>query len=294
MANLSPLSTATTTAAALTNLILVSPNDVFGYQPQNPSNPDGTPSKLPLPNSFLFHYEGEQTATLESDITDHYVENNTAIQDNIALRPLTFTTQGFIGELNDVVPGFLSALKTVADKLTVIGAYSPALSETANLAYIQAFQLYQVATNAANAAVASWSSIGAPSGIGTTDENGNLQSVVAENYQNKQQKAFMQFYGWWSNRVLFTIQTPWAIFQNMALKTIRPIQSAETNVITNFECTFKQIRTVQFAIEPPQSAISQTRLSSQSAELTNQGVSTPPPSISLDTGLGQSFPGVLT
>lgn len=295
MPNLSALSSITTTATTLSNLILVSPNAPAGYQPQNPPDANGNPSLDNFESpAFLFHYEGEQTATLESDITDHYIENNTAIQDNIALRPVLVTTQGYIGELNDVAPAALSVLKAAVDKLLVIDAYTPVISETALIAYNTAFQLYQVATNAANAAVSSWTSltsVGNSSGLVFNNE-GLVSEVVEEPVQNKQQVAFMQFYGWWSNRVLFSIQTPWALFQNMAIKTLRPIQSEETNVISTFECTFKQIRTVNYAIEPPQSDISQGRLSQQSSSLTNQGVSTPPSSISLDSGLSSNFPGM--
>ena len=36
----------------------------------------------------------EHKVELQSDITDHYVEDNTAIQDQIANRPLKFTLRG--------------------------------------------------------------------------------------------------------------------------------------------------------------------------------------------------------
>ncbi len=61
--------------------------------------------------------------------------------------------------------------------------------------------------------------------------------------QNKQQVAFQLLQGYLNNRTLFTLQTPWRICKNMALKTLRPIQTEETNVITEFECVFKEIRT---------------------------------------------------
>lgn len=284
--SLSPLSTATTAATALSNLVLVSPNLTIGYQPMNPSNPDGSPSTAPLPDSFLFHYEGEQTATMDSDITDHYIEDNTAIQDQIALRPVMITTQGYIGELNDVVPKLLSPLYSIAQNLQIVSAYTPALSATALIAYNEAFQLYQVAANAANSAISAWSSI---SGTGGTNVIADDSVIEINPVQNKQQTAFQQFYGWWVNRYFFTLQTPWAIFENMVIKTIRPIQSAETNVITTFECTFKQIRTASSALTPPQSAVSQGRLSQQSSDVTNQGTSTPPSSTSSSSALGGSF-----
>src|ERR1700729_4349756 len=122
MGNISALSQVTTAATALSNLILVSPQSTIGYQPQNAPLANGSPTQPPP--SLLFHYEGEQVVSLQSDITDHYIEDNTALQDQIALKPEEVTTHGFIGELNDVAPPILAAVQAIADKLTVIDAYT--------------------------------------------------------------------------------------------------------------------------------------------------------------------------
>src|SRR6266576_7254366 len=106
MGNISALSQLTSAATALSNLILVSPQTTIGYQPQNTPTQNGQTNQPPP--ALLFHYEGEQTASLQSDITDHYIEDNTALQDQIALKPEETTTHGFIGELNDVAPPALA------------------------------------------------------------------------------------------------------------------------------------------------------------------------------------------
>lgn len=283
--NLSGLSAATTTATALSNLVLVSPQAIIGYAPQNPPNAEGSSSTDQKPPAFLFHYEGEQTVTLESDITDHYVEDNTAVQDQIALKPETISTHGFIGELNDVTPPGLSFLKTAASKLTVIGAYAPELTVSALIAYSEAFLLYQVAANAANAAVSAWSSL---SNV-VTGSNGQEEIVAgsgvltAGSVQNKQQIAFQKFYGYWRTRTLFTVQTPWAVFQNMAIRSLRAIQDADTNVITDFELTFKMIRNAATSVV--QGVAVDGQLKSQSSPLTNTGTSSPVDSTPLSNAL---------
>lgn len=278
--NLSALAPVTTAATALSNLVLVSPQSVQGYQPQNPPNVNGTPSTAQQPPSFLFHYEGEQTVTIESDITDHYVEDNTAIQDQIALKPEMISTHGFIGELNDVTPPALKLLKTAADKLTTIGAYTPGLTLTALIAYSEAFLLYQVASNAVNSAVSAWSSITGTGGVSVIGSNG----LQASSSQNKQQAAFQQFYGYWRSRTLFTVQTPWAIFQNMAIKSMRAIQDAETRVVTDFELTFKMIRTAS-TLTVSNGLSVDGQLKSQSSSLVDLGTSSPTDSTSLGSGL---------
>jgi hypothetical protein len=269
MGNISALSQITTGATALSNLILVSPQKTIGYQPQNPPSQNGTPAQQPP--ALLFHYEGEQTVALESDITDHFIEDNTALQDQIALKPEVITTHGFIGELNDVAPPQLQAVQAVADKLTVVGAYTPGLSETALLAYNQAFQLYQVAQNAINSAVSAWSTITGAGGESVIGSGG----LASQPNQSKQQLMFQQFYGYWRNRTLFTVQTPWAVFQNMAIQRLRAIQDAETNVITDFEITFKMIRiaSTQISIFDPSNL--QGRAAVQGSGVTDLGTSTP-------------------
>ncbi len=280
--NLSALAPATTAATALSNLVLVSPQSTTGYQPQNPSNNDGTPSTAQQPPSFLFNYEGEQTVVIESDITDHYVEDNTAVQDQIALKPEMVTTHGFVGELNDVPPFALQLLKTAAEKLTTISAYVPQLSITANIAYSEAFLLYQVASNAANAAVAAWSSISGTGGESVIGSGG----LQASSNQTKQQTAFQLFYGYWRSRTLFTVQTPWAVFQNMAIKSLRAIQETDSRVITDFEVSFKMIRNAAtFTLGASSSISFGGQLKAQAAPLTDLGTSSPVDSTSLAGGL---------
>lgn len=271
MANIAALSTLTTQATSLSNLILVSPQKTIGYQPQNPPKSDGTPSTNPPPPALLFHYEGENTVTTESDITDHFVEDNTTIQDQIALRPPMVTTHGFIGELNDVAPRLLEPLKIAADKLTALGPYAPSLSITALRVYNNAVQLYAVAQNARNSAVAAWSSVTGTGGQNVIGSNG----ISIRPNQNKQQLAYQQFYGYQQSRTLFTVQTPWAVFTDMAIKTLRAIQDPETNVITDFEITFKAMRFASTLVIAPPAV--QGRLESQSSTLTDNGPQTPTP-----------------
>lgn len=283
----------TNAAGALGNLILVTPQTVIGYQPQNASI-NGVLQPYTQP-AILFHYEGEQTSTIESDITDHYVENNTPVQDHIALKPVMITTQGFIGDLNDLAPNaYFAAAQIAAEKLTILSAYTPALSATALLAYNEAVFAYNTVNNLADSAVATWNSINGETG-GESVITGS--TFTSESNQSPQQKYYQQFYGYWNSRALFTVQTPWAIFTDMAIMSIKAIQGADTTTITDFECTFKQIRYASVLDDTsvyanPNNA--QTRLSQQigapggGAVNTGTSVATPATSTlssSLSTGI---------
>lgn len=289
--NLSPITTGATAAASLASLVLVipqtnNPSATKGYQPLNPPNADGSPSLAAQPTALLFHYEGEQTALIESDITDHYVENNTAIQDQIALKPETITTRGFIGELNNVLPTALQPLQTIANTLITIEGYTPQLSATALIAYTQALLIYENAVSIAQSAVSAWSSLLSNDGAEVVPGSGIFTSG-ASLVQNKQQVMFQQFYGYWNRRILFNVQTPWAIFTNMAIKSLRAIQEAETRMITDFEITFKKIRTAstQTTSGGLFGSIFGGRSSSQSASPTDLGTSTGVPGASLGANI---------
>lgn len=259
--DLSALEAGTLRAASLSGLILVNPTSNRGIQPQLVGAP-----------KFLFNYEGENTVSLESDITDHFVENNTAIQDQIALKPEMITTNGYIGELNDVVPELVQTLKTAADKLVLLAALSPTISATANIAYVKALNAFNVASAVARVGVSVWNSV--------------------VNGQSKQGAAYSQFYGYYKNRQLFTVQTPWAVFEDMAIKSIRATQDEETRMISTFEITFKKMRFAQTITSKGSSLQFQGRLQSQGSSLIDQGVSTPSPAGSFSGALTQSF-GVL-
>ena len=235
---LGSIGTASLAARALGNLMLVTPK-VVGYQPKNPSTfLEG--SALPPP--IIFHYEAEQSANLRSDITDHYVEDNTPAEDHIALRPEIIKTQGFVGELTDILePEFLglrvpgtagnilsTVIQEIPSKLEIISAYAPGLSATALNQYNQAKFIFDTAKQVAQSGVAAWSSWSTLFG--------------GQGVQNKQQIFFAQFYGYWKARTLFSVQTPWAMFDNMAIESCVAVQGGDTDEITDFEVTFKMIR----------------------------------------------------
>lgn len=279
------LANITSGVTALSGLILVSPQSTTGYQPLNPKLPDGSVFSAPQPKTFVFHYEGEQTVGLESDITDHYVEDNTAVQDQISLKPETISTQGFIGELNDVPPAALAALKFAANKLTLVGGYTPRLTTTALIAYSEALFLYQTAANAVNSAISTVESIGNVFGANNGQNVIGSGGLTEGGTQNEQQKAFQKFYTYWHTRTLFNIQTPWAVFQNMAITKLRAVQDAETNAITTFEVSFKMIRvasTLSFGAQALGSY--QGRSETQNAGDVNNGTSAPENDLSLGDG----------
>lgn len=225
--DLNSLKTGEVTAdiSSISSLILVRPGVNIGYQPQaKPSKYGDVP---PNPPKFLFNHEGENLVESSSEITDHYVEENVAVQDHIALKPLMISVQGFVGELIsnqlDFAPGVNESLNFVESKLTPLSQYAPDVA-------VEILRFRNTATRIAQ----------------TTELLKDTVENVKEGLDStKQQDAFNLFYSYQQNRVLFTVQTPWAVFPNMALENIRTIQKAETRMITSFELSFKKINFVR-------------------------------------------------
>lgn len=224
--NISALSTSTVSAIGLGNLILVTPEDK-GISPELVNTQ--------TQKRFLFDFYGEQSIDLDCEITDHYVEDNTALQDHIAIKPEMIVGEGYIGELKDFIPDLPSALKSIPQKLVALSAYAPALTTTALIAYNTAFQVYQIGKAGTADLVSRWNSLN-----GQTETQ--IGSASFDKVQNEQQKAFQMFYGYRQERILFTVQTPWAIFQHCALKRLHAVQDATTRMISSFEVTFKPIK----------------------------------------------------
>lgn len=245
------LSSLQTNIASISNLIMVTPNSNVGLQPQFAQ---GSQSKTQVP-SLIFDIEEENTLVLTSDITDHWVEDNTAIQDQIALRPETYTVNGYIGELNDVVPPLLQPLKLVADKLLPLAAFTPVITSAALIAYNEALQAYQLAQLAKSSVISAYNSI-----------TGNSNST-----QTKQQKMANLLVGYWNSRTLFTVQTPWAIFTDMAIQNLRIIQDGDTRMVSDFEITFKKMRFAKTVIKYPSNS-AQSRLKAISSTVVDHGV----------------------
>lgn len=273
--NLSALAGNVTKAVSLSNLVLVTPQEVVGYQPQRTKKE--IDEKKEAPPRFLFDYQGEQKLQLKSLITNYVAEDNTSYQDHIALDPEVFTTNGFIGELNNVPPPGLDIFKSVADRLTNIEAFAPQLSRTASNAYNAAFAAYQVASNIKNTAVSAWSSLNnfLPDSLRNKDK-----------VQNKQQVALQQFYGYWAEKRLFTVQTPWAVIEDMAILDIQAVQESDTETISTFIISFQRMRFAATTLGGFGATALDGRAASQASGLTDLGISSPTPSISLSQGLG--------
>lgn len=179
---------------------------------------------------FVFDTEAESRAVLEADITDHYSEDNKALQDHIAIKPRRITLKGFVGEVvyNAAgTPDTTSSLQQVTQKLTEISAFLPQYSAAAT-------QIQQTIQSPSDSTL-------------TLSRAANIYSLVKNSIGSqgntaRQQGAYQFFAACQSEAILMGIQTPWEFLSNMAVETIVAIQPEDSVFMTDFAITFKQIR----------------------------------------------------
>ena len=187
--------------------------------------PTGAPKQTIGISGFIFQIIDDEEMQIESDITDHYVEMNYAVQDHIALRPERFTLRGFIGELNDQNASPISLAIAVIDRLQNLTSISPVFVASAQ----QIYDTLAVVVTGQNAGI---------------QAAGSLYNLFTGKNTSAtlQQDAFNYFYSMWLNQQLCTVETPWQIFYNMAIESVRPVQRGDSPYVTEFSVRFKRIR----------------------------------------------------
>lgn len=214
-------------------------------------------------SGFLFDVKGRDEITLASNITDHYIENNSTIQDHIAIKPITIRLNGFIGEVkNSYKPNtWQNEIATYASKSTALAYLAPQLTTQAKSVYNQVERLYSLYEKA-NQTV--------------TDLYDKFKGTASDQTETKQQSGFQYFKKAWETRQLFTIQTPWQTLRQMAIESLRATQDDESKYITEFEITFKQINfastLTRGLTQDEKDQIKSQKLSQQATEQKDKGI----------------------
>lgn len=176
---------------------------------------------------FLFDVVDDDGSELESDITDHYIEDNTAIQDHIALRPETVTVTGRVAELVRAVP-VTKPVTEVTNPLPLIPDLMPTLTPGSQ----EREDAELLAQTEGEAAIQFSQDL-----YGFYQNNSRQQPG-----QTKQSYIYGYIYQLWKGRQLFSVETPWGIFENMAILSASVKQGPESRSVSEFTITFKKIR----------------------------------------------------
>lgn len=186
--------------------------------------------------SFAFDYQEQEEHDLEAEIPDHWLEDNTAAHDHIAIKPVRVTLTGYVGEL--VLPA--SSLKTILGALT---AATNALSQLSVFRGAQTVGNLQAIEQAISQAQSVVVQVGQT--IARAAQLANILSgLVNGPSRNKQQKAYLQLKAYWQAGIIFTVHTPFETLTNMAIESIRPISPPESKDWSKFIVRMKQLQFV--------------------------------------------------
>ena len=175
---------------------------------------------------FVFDINLTESVTHSAQITDHYSEDNTYLQDHIAISPLVIHLTGKVGELVWRKLPITEFLYSMVNRLTPLGVFTPSQSFQAQ----QAIYAYELANFALESLERSLN---------------NLSDVFKGNEtKTKQQDAYTVIEGLFNNRGLITIETPWKTFEDMVIESFSVSQDETTTMETTFNITCKQMRFV--------------------------------------------------
>jgi hypothetical protein len=204
-------------------------------------------------DGFLFDVPLTENITMSSNITNHYIEDNTTLQDHVALNPISITLTGKVAELVYTKQASLSFLTAVADRLAPLGVLSPAQSGQAQKAIASANQALSAITSAKKAL-------------------NSLSDVFTDNPSlNRQQTAYYKFESYFLGRARLSVETPWRTYTDMVIEQFAADQDQNSTEETTFTITFKQVKFVETKSNV---GTLKGRIAEQASKILNKGVQT--------------------
>lgn len=172
----------------------------------------------------------DESLSIEADITDHYVESGTYLNDHKVIKPVQITVSGLKGELVYKPPeGLQGQTQELNNKLTEVdaylGDYTPGM-----------IQEIQRSILIANSAVSRINQ--------NLDRTQNvLSSLSGEGPETtKQQRAYTELKALFNSSQLITVQTPWRYFDSMMITSISCRQGPDSAYYSQISVTLKEIR----------------------------------------------------
>lgn len=223
---------------------------------------------------FRFHVpEGEQVS-MESDITDHYTDANTVMQDHVARRPILMTITGLQGEYFYSIHEIEDLLANVTPVLSLVKQFVPKLS-AATIQTKQNWSKYREAQQGLAAYYATFDK-GIPLNQSFNNLWNSLNGVdLFQLFQNlyklksAQARAFLYFDALWKSQAVFSVETTWKRYDNVMVQKVIALRERNAD-ITEFSVVLKQMNFAQSRYESLNNAAGRTR--QQLLKQVNKGI----------------------
>lgn len=211
-------------------------------------------------SGWVFDVPTGESVDLETDITDHYIENGSFVNDHAVNKPVKITLSGLKGELifEPVQSEAEEKFSSIANKLGIVNAYAPELSP-------QGAQGVAVAAQSAAYAASQFEAI--------RQRVSNLKKYFNgdDATETLQQKAFAELNAFRESKQIVTVQTPWAFYDKMMITTISARQNDKTNDYTEFTITLKEVRFADVRVTEFDANEYRSAIDVQSTPPTNNG-----------------------
>nr|DAD89878.1 MAG TPA: hypothetical protein [Myoviridae sp. ctsip2] len=214
---------------------------------------------------FRFHVPISEQVTMQNDITDYYVETNSAVQDHIARKPTVITLTGLVGEYFYSVNEIEDMLALVTPTLSLVKQFLPRLTPATQQNKTKKALNEQAKVEQGELIVGGVE-------VEKRQFNGmDLFKLFQDLYKLKsaQTRAYYFFEALFKSRSILSIETSWQRLDNVIIQNMHAIRDSNAD-ITDFTLTFKQISIAESVSENAANAAG--RLAQQQAAVTNKGV----------------------
>lgn len=242
--------------------------------------------------AFLFDIKEDYKLRLQSEITDHWTEENFVVNDHVANKPIEIELTGKVNEVrlnqywrtksNEETKsekkgkGLWSAGESfVSNTADRFAEKAGSLTQFAPNIVNQAIQLknsVKMAYNAANKAkqfVNKLKSIGDESV--PMNKNNTIKREQVDKFNNKPSRQFnfvrKWFCAWWQSKTPFILVTPYGTFYNMYIIDFNATQGKETAYTTNVAIKFKQLNIARTKINNKKSKVHRDSIEQSKGQL---------------------------
>jgi hypothetical protein len=205
----------------------------------------------------------EHSLEYSAEITDHYLENNSTVQDHISIKPLKIMLKGKVGELVYRNEEKESQLQNYAEKLTIINSYLPILTNGA-----KQLQSRVSSVNGSGTGTDFYKSLAQNSIGGGVDLYQMYKQLNTPKTKQAQVANFLT--ALFQSKQIISLETPWRFFPKMSIETLS-ISQTDTKSESYFSIVLKQINTIDIKKKKFNSNDTQGRLKNQSSEAVNKG-----------------------
>lgn len=212
---------------------------------------------------FKFNCPQSEQVTMQSDITDHYIDINRPVQDHIALRPVTLTLTGLQGEYFYSVNKIEDLLAKVVPTLSLVKQFLPKLTAATEQIKFGSKNLNQNLQGAAAYAASFDKSLNFNDKFQVAWDTFNGENLFKDfqdifKLKSSQTRAFLFFQAMWKSRTRFTVETTWRRYDNMAITDVIPLRDQNAD-ITEFTVKFKQIKYAKSKVTVISKAVGRTK-----------------------------------